>query len=114
MRKIVAFVIGLLGLAQAVGGIWLIDVGGSPYFCIAAAVQIAGACWLWRGHRYSRVAFHALLIGTIVWALWDTGGVFWGVLARTAFVFVLWIIAVLAARRTAPQMSTSGLCCGFV
>jgi quinoprotein glucose dehydrogenase len=108
MRKIAAFVIGLLGLAQGVGGIWLIALGGSPYFFIAAVVQIAGAYWLWRAHRYALVAFHALLIGTIVWAFWDTGGAFWGVLARTAFVFVLWIIAVLAARGTAPQVSTSG------
>ncbi len=99
LRKLVAVVIGVLGLLQAVGGAWLVSLRGSAYYLLAAAVQISASIYLWRGRPPAQRLFHLLLLGTLGWALWETQGEFWGMLSRLGFVFAVWVIGIAAARR---------------
>ena len=93
-----AVFISILALVQGVQGAQLVSLGGSPYFLVAAVVMFAGAFLLWLGHNRTRLVFHVLLLGTVAWALWETGGEQWGMLARVGYFLGVWVAVLLATR----------------
>jgi membrane-bound PQQ-dependent dehydrogenase (glucose/quinate/shikimate family) len=99
--RLLAAAIALFAIAQAVGGISLTLMGGSSYFVIAAAVMLAGAVLLWFNHPWTRITFHVLAGGTIAWALWETSGELWGMIARVGFFLLVWLLVMWASRGTA-------------
>jgi len=98
LPRVLAILIVLWALAQMAGGAWLVSLKGSPYYVLAGLVMLAGAVCLWMAHRWTRPLFHVLLVATVAWALWETGGQKWGMIARVAFVAVVWLLVVLATR----------------
>jgi membrane-bound PQQ-dependent dehydrogenase (glucose/quinate/shikimate family) len=114
--RALALLIGFIAIAQGAGGAWLIALGGSPYYLTAAVPMLAGAVFLWRTSTRTRLIFHALLLGTVAWAWWETDGAFWGMLARIGFILVIWLMAMWAtgvlgfpsfARRVPPRTAAS-------
>ena len=98
-----AILIGILALAQCAQGVKLLSLGGSPYFVIAAIVMLAGAVLLLMGHQRTRIVFHILVLGTVAWALWETGGEKWGMLGRVGYVLGVWLVVMLVARGMASS-----------
>jgi membrane-bound PQQ-dependent dehydrogenase (glucose/quinate/shikimate family) len=96
--RLLALVIACLAVAQGVGGFSLISLGGSPYYFITAVAMLTGAVMLWLKHRWTRLAFHALLAGTIAWALWETSGEMWGMIARVSFFIIMWLLVLSVSR----------------
>jgi len=90
--------IGLMAFAQGFEGAKLIALGGSSYYLISAMVMLAGAVLLWRRNKRARLSFHLLLLGTVAWALWETDGAVWGMLARVGFFLVLWLLVLWVTR----------------
>ena len=93
-------------LALAVGGVWLIALGGSWYYAIAAVALIL-AGFLQIAARPAALLVYALLgAGTLVWSLWEVGLDWWPLAARGAVIFVVgmllltpWITRALEAER---------------
>jgi quinoprotein glucose dehydrogenase len=117
LPRVLAIFIGLVALAQGADGGWLIAVGGSPYYLIAAVPMFAGAVFLWQGSEWTRLAFHVVLFGTLIWAWWETDGAAWGMLARVGFILMIWLLVLWATRvsgrpplaRTTPRPAVSGI-----
>jgi membrane-bound PQQ-dependent dehydrogenase (glucose/quinate/shikimate family) len=107
--KVVATLVGVWGLAQAAGGAWLLALHGSPYYALSGLLMTIGAVLLWRRSRAAKWAFHALLLGTLVWALWETRGAAWGMLARLGFIVAIWLAAIAASRRNPIRVSAAAL-----
>lgn len=61
-----------IGLALLVGGIWLIALGGSWYYAIAGLALVVSGCLLFIRRREGLWLYGILLLGTVIWALWES------------------------------------------
>jgi quinoprotein glucose dehydrogenase len=97
-RRPILIVTGLLnllmGLALAVGGVWLIALGGSWYYAIAAAAFLLTGFLLIRGRPAALLVYALLGVGTLAWSVWEVGLDWWPLAARGAVIFVvgLWLL----------------------
>jgi len=79
----------LMGLALAVGGVWLIVLGGSWYYAIAAVALLLTGFLLIAGRPAALLVYALLGAGTLVWSLWEVGFDWWPLAARGAVIFVV-------------------------
>jgi len=82
LAKLYAIVLGLIGLAVAGGGAWLISLGGSFYYLIAGLAYVVAAFLLLRGRASGGLLVALVAILTVPWALWEAGVEFWPLFAR--------------------------------
>ncbi|MET4234501.1 quinoprotein glucose dehydrogenase [Bradyrhizobium sp. LA6.10] len=79
---ITVVVVAVMGLALAGGGAWLAVLGGSVYYLIAGAMLLLTS-WLLAIRRAEALwVYAALLLGTMVWAIWEAGLDFWTLAPR--------------------------------
>lgn len=97
-RIALALLLLLIGAALAIGGVWLVAVGGSwAYLLLGAALLGAGAL-VWARHPAAFSLYGLTLIATLLWALWEVGFDWWALVPRGALLVVLGLLlAVLAA-----------------
>ncbi len=72
----------LVGLVLAVGGGWLIALGGSPYYLLGGAAVLAAGVLTARGDRRGAWLYAAFLLATLLWSLWEAGLDGWALTAR--------------------------------
>ncbi|AOA57798.1 glucose/quinate/shikimate family membrane-bound PQQ-dependent dehydrogenase [Acinetobacter larvae] len=94
LRPFTAYVMALLAVILILAGIWLIVLGGSFYYVIAGALLFASAILLKRGSILSYLLYTLLMLGTLVWALWEVGTDFWALTPRLDILGVLglWLL----------------------
>ncbi|EQB14709.1 glucose dehydrogenase [Sphingobium quisquiliarum P25] len=92
--KLLAGVIGLIGLVLTVGGAWLATVGGSPYYLITGIAMIASGWLLYRRRMLGAWLYIVVVAATILWAFWEVGTNGWALVPRVIAPLVL-LIAVL-------------------
>jgi membrane-bound PQQ-dependent dehydrogenase (glucose/quinate/shikimate family) len=80
--RIVAVALLAFGAAATAGGAMLAAIGGSPYYLLGGLAVMLAGWWTWRGNRRGGYAYAAFLIGTVVWAIWETGFDAWPLTAR--------------------------------
>ena len=81
-RLLVGLLLLLLSLALIGGGGWLLSLGGSAYYLFAGiAVGLSGALLI-RGDARGIWVYAAMLLGTLLWALWEAGLNGWAIQAR--------------------------------
>lgn len=82
LLAITAIVLALMGLLLFAGGTWLVLIHGSFYYFIAGLALILVA-WLLSIRRSAALwVYAALLLGTLVWAIWEVGLDFWSLAPR--------------------------------
>ena len=118
-RAVTLAVLGIIliaiGLSLAVGGVYLIVLGGSWYFAPAGVgLTVAGVQVLRR--RPSGTAIYLVVFGaTVVWSLWDVGMAFWPLVSRLFAPAVLAVPLLILApslpfvRERAAKASAFGL-----
>src|SRR4051812_45068803 len=75
-------VVAIMGVGLAGGGIWLAALGGSVYYLIAGALLLLTS-WLLAIRRAEALwVYAALLLGTMVWAIFEAGLDFWTLAPR--------------------------------
>ncbi|AXF05369.1 glucose/quinate/shikimate family membrane-bound PQQ-dependent dehydrogenase [Paraburkholderia hospita] len=84
----------LAGLYLLIGGIWLVTIGGSPYYIVAGVVLLAVAWLIHRGNGLALSLYALLLIGTLIWAVFEAGFDFWALAPRTDILvlFGIWLL----------------------
>lgn len=85
----------LIGLVLAVGGVWLVSLGGSGYYLVAALGCWITAVLLLKQRAAAWWAYALLLVGTLVWALWEAGLAWWPLAARLDVWFVIGLVLLL-------------------
>lgn len=105
-RIALAVITGLLGLWLLVFGTYLLSLGGSIYYAPAGLALIATAILLWRGSAMALVVYAALLVITIIWALWEVGLDFWQLAPRGDLLVPIGILLILpwVTRHLSPQV----------
>jgi hypothetical protein len=72
---ITGVVYGLVGLALACGGAWLAALGGSVFYIVAGLGILITGGLLIAGHRSALWVYAAVLIGTLIWAVAESGSI---------------------------------------
>jgi len=106
LTALLAMVLLAIGLALLAGGIWLITLGGSPYYAIAGIGLLVSGWFLIKGKLLGAVAYIVTYLITLFWALWEAGFDGWAQVPRLVgptvlLVLVLFTLPVL--RRTDPD-----------
>ena len=85
----------LIGLALAAGGVRLTLLGGSWYYLIAGVALAASGILYLRRKPAGAWLFALVVIGTVLWTLWEVGLSFWPLVPRLAPMLVLALFASL-------------------
>lgn len=85
----------ILGLVTGAGGIWLLTLGGSVYYLIAGAALIATGALIWRRNPLALWLYAAILLGSILWALWEVGFDWWQLAPRGDLLVILGLLFAL-------------------
>ncbi len=91
-----------VGLAFTVGGLQLVTVGGTFYYLVAGQAMVVAAGLLVFNRRRSAQVYAVMMLGTIVWALWEVGFSAWELLPRLVFLLVLGLLYRLPGNRGVP------------
>lgn len=91
---ILGLIVTAIGAFFAYYGAKLIGLGGSPYFLVSGLVLLISGVLLWRKNVFGAYLYGAVLLGTVIWALWDVGLDFWPLVSR---LLTLTGIAILVA-----------------
>jgi quinoprotein glucose dehydrogenase len=84
-----ALVLGLIGIVLGGLGAWLIALGGSWYYLIVGLAFIATAYLLFRRQAEALWVYSAILVGSIIWAVWEVGFDWWQLGARGGLIVLL-------------------------
>jgi quinoprotein glucose dehydrogenase len=84
----------LVGLALAIGGVWLLGRGGSWYYLVGGLAVAATGVLLWQARRAALWLYALFLIGTLVWAVAEVGFDWWQLLPRLDLWFLMgaWLL----------------------
>ena len=103
--RIFASLLLLVGLVLAAGGVRLASLGGSLYYVIAGVMLIVSAVLLWRGQPWGAYLYGLLTLGTIVWAITESGFDGWALAPRVLPFLVLGLLLLRPKARRALGMS---------
>ena len=92
--RITGVCVALMGLALIAGGGWLLKLGGSAFYVILGAGLVVTGGLLIARRRVALLAYAAVLIGTLAWALSEVGLDWWPLAARGDVIFPLglWLL----------------------
>ncbi len=103
LLRLLAIVIGLAGLPLAIGGVYLLSLGGSFYYMLAGAGLVATAVQLWSGRMSGVHIYLAVLALTLLWSLWEVGTAFWPSVPRLVAPIFLGACALLVVPLIRPH-----------
>lgn len=114
-RYIVAAVIAIFGVPIALGGLWLISLGGSWYYFPAGLGLLATAFLLARADRRAVWLYAAIFVATVIWALWEAGFNGWAQVPRliAPAVVMLLVLSTLPTLR-GPRLPRAAMATGGV
>lgn len=99
----VAILGALAGLALALGGAWLIVLGGSWFYLPAGLAMIAAAFFLFRGETFAAWIALGLLAVAALWTGFEAGTAFWPWFSRIAtFLAIAVVVLILAPGLRGP------------
>lgn len=84
-----AAIVALFGLAMALGGIWLITLGGSWYYLIAGAGMLLAGTLLFMLRMSGVWLYWLVFVGTVIWAIWEVGLAPWELMPRIVALAVM-------------------------
>lgn len=101
MVLLTSILLGLIGLVLAGGGVWLIVLGGSWYYAIAGLAFLLTALLLSRRSAAALWLYAAIILGTLGWAIWETGFDWWSLGPRGGVIVLLglWLLTPFITRR---------------
>jgi len=95
LRTVLAVVMAVVGLLLGFGGLWLIRLGGSPFYLVQGLAFIAVAALLWRRHPLALWVYAGLVLVTLGWAVLEVGLDWWQLAPRGDLTIGLGVILAL-------------------
>lgn len=108
-------VMAIIGLVLAIGGGWLIALGGSFYYLLAGIGLIVSGVMIFQKRMEGALLYLLVFLATLVWAGWEVGTNGWALVPRLVGPAILLILTLavsptLRRRRLAPSFITASLC----
>lgn len=101
--RILGGIVAFAGLYLAVGGLYLILLGGSFYYLIAGLALIASGFHLYKGRLTGVWIYLGVLGCTLLWALFEVGFAFWPLVPRLVAPLLMGAIVLAIA----PMLKTN-------
>jgi quinoprotein glucose dehydrogenase len=101
--RLLGVVLLLIGLVLLVGGVWLVAVGGSPYYLLAGIGLLVSGFLLARRRLAGVWIYGGVWAATVLWSLWEVGLRGWGLVPRLVGPTLLMALVLLAAMGLAPN-----------
>ncbi|HKU17184.1 MAG TPA: membrane-bound PQQ-dependent dehydrogenase, glucose/quinate/shikimate family [Steroidobacteraceae bacterium] len=98
--RLLALIIGALGVSMTIGGVQLALLGGSVYYALAGVGLMVSAVLQWLEHRWGAWSYAAVLVLTLVWSVFEAGFGAWGLAARLGLLAVLGLGVLAVNART--------------
>lgn len=95
MEKFIALFMALFALPLLIGGLYLVSLGGSFYYLIAGIAMLATAFLLFKRHWLAYGLYALFIVGTVIWALWESGFYWWALATRLGFPLVFGLLMLL-------------------
>jgi quinoprotein glucose dehydrogenase len=92
---LMALVLGLIGLLLLAGGVWLIGLGGSPYYAVAGFLLLVTSALMFSGDEMAIWVYLLTFAFTLVWALWERGLNGWAQVPRLLGPVILLVLVLL-------------------
>ena len=110
LRTLTVPVLAVMAVFSVLGGIWLATVTG-VYYVVVGALFLLVAVQLYKRATGPLWVYAALVLGSIVWSVWEVGFNFWALAPRLTFLalFGLWLL-VPAITRGMGNLKWSKLC----
>ena len=86
---ITAILFALIGIALGAGGTQLLMLGGSAYYLLAGIGFLATAVLLYMRQSAALLVYAIVVIGSLIWAVWEVGLDWWQLGPRGGVVIVL-------------------------
>jgi quinoprotein glucose dehydrogenase len=98
---ITSILLALIGLFIGAGGLWLAVLGGSWYYLIAGLAFLATAWLLYRRKSSALWLYAAIVLATLIWAVWEAGFDWWSLAPRGGIVVLLalWLLVPWVRKR---------------
>ncbi len=93
--RVMTIVTGLCGIVLLLAGGWLAAIGGSLYYVVASLFFLATALLLHRMRPEALSVFAVLVVGTLIWALYEVGFDWWPLAARGDVVVIVGALLLL-------------------
>ena len=108
-------VMAIIGLVLAIGGGWLIALGGSFYYLLAGIGLIVSGVMIFQKRMEGALLYLLVFLATLVWAGWEVGTNGWALVPRLVgpallLILTLAVSPTLRRRRLAPSFITASLC----
>ena len=100
MKRLHGALLAAFGLALVVGGIFLLTLGGSPYYLLAGIGTFASGFLVWRNDRRAILLYAVVLILTLLWALFERGLASWPLFTRVFVPSLLGLPFLFTERRS--------------
>src|SRR6202012_299791 len=96
MRILSFLLLAATGLGMALPGLYLVSLGGSPYYAVAGLLILISAFFVLHGNRAGVQLFWLVYLATIVWSVWEVGLDGWALMPRLIYLTVaaLWLLFV--------------------
>ncbi|MFL6737423.1 MAG: membrane-bound PQQ-dependent dehydrogenase, glucose/quinate/shikimate family [Sphingomonas sp.] len=100
---ILAIVMAVIGIILAVGGAWLVALGGSLYYLVAGLALLASAWFLLRGRILGGWIYIALFILSAIWGFAESRGNAWAMVPWLVAPLVILVWTLLVMPTLAPR-----------
>src|SRR3546814_5380849 len=104
----------LIGLALAIGGIWLIALGGSWYYALAGIGLVLTGLLLPLRRGFGAWVYCGIFGATFLWAVWEVGLTGWALVPRVFAPAVLLLLVIIALPALAPREGGKRLAWGGI
>jgi len=102
MHALTLVLLALLGLPLAIGGGWLLALGGSPFYLFSGLVVLAVAVSVFQRRRWAAPLYALWLLVLLAWSLWEAGLHWWPLATRLGLPAIIgMVMAIPAVRRNA-------------
>jgi quinoprotein glucose dehydrogenase len=92
VKIFLAVILVLLGLVVGFGGVWLLALGGSPYYVVAAAGLLVAGLLLLLGRPTGLLVYALVIAGSLGWAIYEVGFDWWQLAPRGGLLIVLGLL----------------------
>src|SRR5206468_4535524 len=90
-----AFVMALIGIVLAIGGAWLLILGGSPYYLVAGLALLASGWFLLKGRLLGGWIYIGLCFLSAIWGFAESRGNAWAMIPWLVAPLVILILVLL-------------------
>lgn len=117
--RVYSGIMAIVALPLVYMGGKLVFLGGSPYYFIAGILVAISAVMLWRRTWLGGIVYGALMMGTLVWGLWEVGLDGWALVPRLVapamlgFPLLIWLLVWISRKGRGSAIAASAALASF-